>query len=313
MNLFFKNPATLITYKSLFDRTNLKATFVNLPPRRHNLPLTENDFKIQNRHFEISQFICHNLNISLSRIDFANLKTNNILTESGLYSPINNGNKVILWASSEYCYFGFNNYFQFPFTKYNLKRKWRTINLKNQLNLYMYNERGINTKLNNVSVIDLVKSREILSYLTKTYNSELQTRLQFDDTENFILFLTHYTNNVKSKFFKSYISKVTEIAEKENWKILIKRHKYDLVDYSAFFDKKLILKTRQDIINQFPVEFFFNLENLRSIVSTPSSSLVFADVSKLKVYIPTDKSELRTEFLHVLPFLYFIKVKAEKI
>lgn len=314
MNYYFKNPVSLLTYHSLSSKTDLKATYVNAPPTRRNSPLTDHDIVIQNKHFEISNFICNALNISLFRAEFNDFKEKEgVFTESSLHQEWRTGNKIILWTSSEYCYFGFQNYLKYPLTKLKLKKQWQSINLKNQDHVYIYNKAKIDTKFNNISVIDMNKLQTSLKVISDMYSPILIGEAELNCAEESILFLTHYTDDVKSKFFRSYVEKVTEIAIQDGLKILVKRHKYDLFNYSALFDKKILARSNQNLVNYIPVELFFNLKNIKKIIAVPSSSLSFADQSKLNVYMPKKHDEFRKEFLHLEPFLKFIGCKNERI
>ncbi len=314
MNFYFRNPISLLTYKSLYSETDLKATYVNSQPTRHKLPITDHDIIIQNKHFEISNFICSALNITLFRAEFKDFKEEDrVFTESSLHQKWRTGNKIILWASSEYCYFGFQNYFKYPLTKLKLKNQWQSINLKNHDHVYIYNKAKIDTKFKNMSVIDMRKLQTILKVISDMYSPILIGEADLNCAEESVLFLTHYTDNVKSNFFNSYIEKVMEIAKRDGLKILVKRHKYDLFDYSALFDKKMLARSNQNAINYIPVELFFNLKNIKKIIAVPSSSLSFADQSKLNVYTPKKYDEFRKEFLHLEPFLKFIDCKNERI
>lgn len=314
MNFYFRNPISLLTYRALHDQISLKATYVNAPQTRHGLAITDHDLKIQNKHFEISKFISSKLNISLFQEEFNELsKKKNIFTESSLHQNWRTGDNILLWASSEYCYFGFQNYLKFPLTKLKLKHQWQPINLKKQSLIYLYNQENLRIKSKNTSIIDLQKIRSLLKYITNLYTPKLLKESAMNPRVDTLLFLSHYTDNIESKFFKSYISKATKIAKQHGLKILIKRHKYDIQDYSSLFDTKMLTRSNQDIINFIPVELFFNLNNIKKIIAVPSSSLPFADQSKVDVFVPKTNSEFRREFLHLEPFLNFIGYKYERI
>jgi hypothetical protein len=317
LKFFFNNPTSLVIFKainSVFENLDLEAIYVNPSPHKRNYDRIYS-ITAANSNFRISEYICKSLNISLSRIEWEQfIKQKSVLTESLLINRNSlNANSVMLYAGDSYCIFGFSSYKKFFRTKIMLKKYWRKkIMPQNQNMLYIFNQNNSKIEYSNVKYIDINKSKYYLEAAAKDLLPILLDECGLILSGNYLLVLP-YPNFENSIFAKSFNSRVLEVAKKENLKILIKPHKKDKADYSQIFGDKMINSININLLKLIPVEFFFCIPNIKKIIASPSTSLVFAENTKLEILAPTNSNSYRKFFLDLETYLNFVGKKYTRI
>jgi len=314
---FFNNPASLILFKTINSEYNnvlLEAVYVNPNPKKRNFNRTYNTLSA-NSNYRISKQICSALNISLSRIDWQHFsKLKSVFTESLLIHEGNSGaNDLMLFAGDAYCIFGFSSFKNFLRTKIKLKKYWKNkLNPRRQKSLYIFNQNDNPVKYAISCPIDLKKSNFYLESISKIILPKLLAEIQIKFTENYLLVLP-YPNLKNNKYVNNFNSRVLELAKKENLKIIVKPHRKDKLDYSQTFGNCDLNPTQIDLLKLIPVEFFFSQSYIKRIVASPSTSLVFAENSKLEIPAPKDRRLYRKFFLDLETYLCFIGKSYTKI
>jgi hypothetical protein len=317
LKFYFNNPTSLIIYKAInsaFDNLDLEAIYVNPNPHKRNYDKIYS-ITSANSNFRISEHICRSLNISLSRIEWEQfIKQKSVLTESLLININNlNSNSVMLYAGDSYCIFGFISHKKFFRTKIMLKKYWnRKIMPQNQNMLYIFNKNNSKIKYSNVTYIDINISKYYLEAAANDLLPILFEECGLILSGSYLLVLP-YPNFENSSYAKSFNSRVLEVAERENLNILIKPHKKDKVDYSEIFGDKMINSVDINLLKLIPVEFFFCVPNIKKIIASPSTSLVFAENTKLEILAPTNSNLYRKFFLDLETYLSFIGKKYTRI
>ena len=151
--------------------------------------------------------------------------------------------------------------------------------------------------------MELVSSDFIKTIIEK-YNIDLESR--------YLLVLPPSVENCGIDFVEKFFRQVNYLANDKNLKILIKPHRNDNI-HKLFEVSKLKDVIDYNSVKQLFSEFFFLIPNIERIISVPSSSLTFADYSKLTVFVPKDRKLFRKKFLDQTCYLDSIRVNYSKI
>ena len=212
-----------------------------------------------------------------------------------------------MYGSDNYCRFGFKNYINFPYTKYQLRNSWQVVDFAKEDLLYGYNIEGY--KKNSRTIHNTFNLNiPVLKKITRGINDKKKCGLvNFfkDNTEkNYLLVMPYRHDRIDEEFSKNFFLSVKDIARERNLEVVLKNHPNDIYDYSNYFPEKEQIVFHQDVSERhIPAEFFLQSHQVKYSVSIPSSSLAFAEVDRLIVHAPKDRDLFRRKFLDQIPFL----------
>lgn len=311
MELNFTNPITLVIAKSLFGDNLKKAAFVMIQDNK-------NSFRHNSECIAIAEKIARLLNIEFStrtQIEFES-SPSEIVELSKYQNNFDNGHKIIMTGSDSYCALGFNNLFKFPLTKYNLTRKWRTIEFKSKDMLYGLNiSLSKNHAFKNVTLEDfnLVEMKSILNLITKKLPL-LKNENDVQKNIDYLLAMPYNHNLIGSEFNAEFFRCVKVIAKEKNLAIIVKNHPNDKFNYREYLKGSInSVFLDSDEERQMPAEMLMQAFNIKFTVSVPSSALLFADSTRLRVYGAKNRHIFRTRFLDQTPFLEELNIKMRLI
>jgi hypothetical protein len=300
MKLYFSHPIYLIILRSIYKTKKLNAVFVELDLYNRGQFLTTKRRNVINYRFNMSKDIAHILNIQLERITWDEFifKKGAKFIESGLINKFTDSkDTLILQGGDAYTVFGFKNYLPHIKTKIRLLYYWRQkINLQNQKAIYIFNQNNIAHKIN-VHKIDNHKTQKLLNQCSVKLLPKLckQYNLNLKNNEQYTLILPPISNYFGIDYTKRFLEKVFATNNTPHMKFIIKPHRNDELNYRSIVKNSNLVEYNLNKIKYLEVEFLFSLKNIISIFATPSSSLAFADKSKLTVYSPKNKY-LRKQF-----------------
>lgn len=310
---FFNNPISLILLKASElsnDGTFVQASYVNPSPLKRNFNYRYSTLSAD-ANFSLAQGICKILNISLSRIewrDFEAIKSpyaESLLIKKTASYP----GKIQMYAADSYCIFGFSYTLRFILTKLRLIIHWRThLKVRKKTRLYIVNKSKATTNFRNVEIIDCDQSNLLLESVCRILSPELFNNCGLKLKDKYLLVLP-YPNFPDSIFLTKFFSRAQDLAEKESLKILLKPHRKDKNDYSRYFYKEIISPRNPELFKQIPVEILFKHSGVQKIIAAPSTSLYFADDSKLEIIAPKNSHWYKSYFLDCEPYLKFIAKK----
>ena len=312
MKLYFSSPVALITAYGIFSQKLTKAIFVQPHNRGNEGNKTHRDLTKQLQ--KISQVVAKALGIEFSEIQFSEyLRVQPEIIESSLMINSNCAKGIIINGSDSYCIFGFKNYFNFSRTKLKLIRLFkRNFKIHSSATLYYYKQVANNLKTSN-KVINTREVGYLLSSISPKVFASIGQNVKSSINKDCILVLPPICKYSGREFSLKFMQRVESIANERNLKVFIKPHRNDEMKYSDFFtDKSLIIGEKLDL-RFVPVEFFFTLNHVKTIVAVPSSSLALAQGILTQVLVPKNRQLFRRSFLDQLPFLYSIGLKFERI
>ena len=152
----------------------------------------------------------------------------------------------------------------------------------------------------------------LLKFVSTDFIHEIEMEYRIKADAKYLLVLPPSTENTGADFTRVFFNKVNSIAAKDNLSVIVKPHRNDnALEFPHEF-------RNTDAVNynytkQLFSEFFFLIPNIQKVVSVPSSSLVYADHSKLITYVPNDKRNFRKNYLDQICFLDSIGVNYFKI
>lgn len=310
MKIYFKNPITLILYQVInLNNTDQKLEAVYVDP-----DISKSDYdaywhtKESDSNYRISEYICKYFGISLSRISWKEfLSVQKCFTECLIAIKISGkANSIIFYAADYYCFFGFKTYIKFFRVKIKLVRHFRKhLIVKKDTKLFILNPNNLPINNLNIRTIDTAQSYKYLEIISKSILPSLIKNEDLKLNVDCVLVLP-YPNFNDQKYNYQFRSRVLEVAHSENLKVLVKPHRKDKTDYSTVFGDYYIKPINDEFLRLIPVEFFLTLHNVKKIISAPSTSLVFAENSKLEVLAPKNSISYKKFFLDCEPYLKFI-------
>jgi hypothetical protein len=316
-NFYFNNPISLILLCStseIHGKILFKTYFVNPDPNKRNYNHKLNSLTAD-LNFQISQKICEILKVTIQRVDwesFAGVSepfAESLLIKKTKFKP----SIVQLYAADSYCIFGFKQFYKFTITKLRLFFHWRVkLKINRNTKLFIINESKISINHKNIVKIDRLKSENLVKSISKLLIPDLLVTCGLDLNQKYLLVLP-YPNYPDPKFLKNFFSKVNEIAESENLKILLKPHRKDKTDFSPLINSNFAHISNPEYFKLIPVEFLYSLECVHRIAATPSTSLFFASVSRTEVFATSNYDLYRKYFLDCETYLRFIGMKYNKI
>jgi hypothetical protein len=312
MKLYFSSPIALITAYVIFSKKLTKAIFV-LPHNRGNEG-TKDHQKLTKQLNSISQNIARALEIEYFEMQFSDyLLIEPEVIESSLAINQNCAKGIIINGSDSYCIFGFAHYLRFTRTKLKLERLFlRNFKVHSAATLYSYNRfaKSVNSSH---ELIDQVKVRKLLDEVAPIVLTELSQKVTEVINRDCILVIPPISKYSGIDFTLKFMKRVESIAEESNLRVFIKPHRNDSRTYlDVFLNRRLLLGEKLDL-RYIPVEFFFTLSHVKSIVAVPSSSLALAIGIPTQVLVPKNNHLFRKSFLDQLPFLQSIGLEYESI
>lgn len=314
---YFNNPISLILLYStneIHGNTLFETYFVNPNPNKRNYNQKHNS-RTADLNFQISQKICEILNIPIQRVDWESFRgvsepfAESLLIKQSKFKP----SMVQLYAADSYCVFGFKQVYKLTISKLRLFFHWKIkLKIKRNTKLFIVNESKISINHKKIVKIDRLKSEILMKSISKFLIPDLFAPCGLDLNQKYLLVLP-YPNYPDPKFLKNFFSKVNEVAESENLKILLKPHRKDKSDYSSLSNSNFALISNSDYFKLIPVEFLYSLECVHRIAATPSTSLFFASVLKTEVFATSNRNLYRKYFLDCETYLRFIGMKYNKI
>ena len=176
-------------------------------------------------------------------------------------------------------------------------------------NFYVVSESRIKNKKYKIKNLDRVKLAKIANEIGTSLDLEIHSSFIKIASKKILLLLPPNPEIVDKTYYNNFMSKAQEIAIEKGLEILIKQHKNNTINYNneSLNFKFISIKN----IKYYPVELLFNLNCIKFVISEPSSSLIFADKTKLLVYVPSNRSNYRKYFLNQENFLRYTNIKKE--
>lgn len=317
VRFYFSNSVALILYKAIYKNFPKTAVYVRQDRFNRGKPKDTHYYKVEESRLENSIRICEKFSIDLEIIDWDIFtKLQEICFESSLISEWNQENSDIIFQTSDvYTVIGFSNYLNFLFTKIRLNFNWKSvIDVGRPNSIYIFNPNKLPLPHIYFRTIDLDYARKCLTDVSSFVRSDLfiKSEINLYDDEKYILVLPPL-NLAKTNYHNRFMNKVFEIANSSKRKIIIKPHRNDLYDYNEYFDSKIVVNCNFAVFKYFEAEYFFEHKNIDEIIACPSSSLVFADYSKLLIFAPQEQSLFRRHMIDQLVFLQYSGLTYKKI
>ena len=323
MALFFKNPITLILFRTIHPDLNLRlqaflATSTSLKrvkPIDNILTPKETRNVLRVKQLEISKLIAKELNIGI-KIQNPDIlpKDNDFVDFFENHSAYKFSDLNLIYSASDiYCKFGFQNYLKYTLKKIKLKRSWsRGINFNQNHITYLFDQPQLHKNESEIKTINLDLANHFLSLAKKSVLPKMifDTKLMRSNSCLLVLPPIEYKN---PKFFNTFFSFCLRIAKDENLEILIKPHRWDTTDYKTKFKNKNYIHSLDLNSRLLPVEFLFNESFVKKIITVPSSSLVFTDPKKTTIICPRDRILFGNQYLDQTVFMRHLGLDYEVI
>jgi hypothetical protein len=317
VRFYFRNSVALILYKAIYNNFPKTAVFVKQDTFNRGKPKDTHYYKVEESRLENSIKICKKFSIDLEIIDFNTFtKLRKICFESSLINEWNQENSDIIFQTSDvYTAIGFSNYLNFLFTKIRLNLSWKSIiDIEEPNSIYIFNPNKLPVPNIYFRTVDLGYTHDCLTDVSGYIRPYLlkKSEINLYDNEKYILVLPP-SNFAKTNFHKRFMNEVFEMANSLKKKIIIKPHRNDLCDYKDYLDSEIVVNCNFDVFKFFEVEYFFGHKNIDKIIAYPSSSLVFADYSKLLIFVPKERELFRRHVIDQLVFLKYSGLNYKKI
>ena len=317
MKFYTNDPISIITCLASLDKNISEVVYVIPDPNNRGLGITNSYLEVLNSRYSASQKIASHLNLKISTISWKYFQDNisevQIVDSLLAQGNIPHAHTIIMQSSDTYCVFGFSNYRSFLRTKIKLRSYWRKRLRYNRFNSF-YFFGNLNSKIDSEKLfnINVKGAKDLLEIVSSDFIKTIVEKYNIDPESKYLLVLPPTVENCGIDFVEKFFNQVNYLANKRNLKILIKPHRNDNI-------QNLIEKSKHndtiyyDNVKQLFSEFFFLIPNIEEVVSVPSSSLAFADYSKLTVFIPKDRKLFRRKFLDQTCYLDSIGVNYSKI
>ena len=221
-----------------------------------------------------------------------------------------NNPEIICQSSDVYNAFGKVGQIHYLLTRIKLQKLYQN-GLKDYIksNFYVVSESRIKNKKYKIKNLDRVKLAKIANEIGTSLDLEIHSSFIKIASKKILLLLPPNPEIVDKTYYNNFMSKAQEIAIEKGLEILIKQHKNNTINYNneSLNFKFISIKN----IKYYPVELLFNLNCIKFVISEPSSSLIFADKTKLLVYVPSNRSNYRKYFLNQENFLRYTNIKKE--
>jgi hypothetical protein len=309
----FTNPISLVIAKTIFGDRLKKASLI-LPIKNQRF---FNGNRLEEQGVSLSIKLSEILGIEFDLIEqeehFSNQSQVIEATLKRRLSP--NGQTLIMTTSDIYCRFGFKNYKNFLITKQKLKKLWSAVDYNSKDLLYGFSLEGTKNKLTcKVSDIDITGVKKILREITLDFGFMFSDFFSMGNDKKYLLVMPYRHDQISENFSKIFFEHANIIAKEKNLSIILKNHPNDVFDYAQYFsceEETLIMSDKLE--RHIPVELFLQSKQVDYTVSVPSSSLAFAEIDRLSVLVPTDRSLYRKKFLDQEPFLNRLKLNIKTI
>ena len=316
MRLHLNNPIAIVICKTIYGKKLSEVRFVSIANRRkgltQNLKGTIADKNRQNIAEKIAEIL--GIKFSITTYDKFIEEDIDILDSTLVANNVKGKFDLVLQSSDAYCRLGFQSYFRFFAYKIHLFQYWRKIiNYKKVKNLYVFNFHNYKYKFTNIKIININLTRKNLKQISSKLNTNTNVFLQLNTKKKILLVLPPVRNIVGVDFHQKFIGYMLEVAKRENMYVVIKPHRGDYTNYSKLQTAQLDLYSNYSELRNYPVEFLFSLNQISKILAVPSSSLVFADYSKLTILVPRDKKLFMRRFLDQTIYLDNIGVTYSEI
>jgi hypothetical protein len=279
----------------IFSKKLTKAIFV-APPNKEK-EKSQDYQKLVKQLKSISQNLARVLEVDWLEMQFSDfMLVEPEVIESSLAVNQNSSDGLIMSGSDTYCVFGFTNYLWFARTKLQLKRAFlRDFKMHSSSVFYSYHKY---TKSQNTSyeLIDRVKVRKLLDTIAPVVHAELSQEITKAIDQECILVLPPISEYTGVEFTSKFMQRVELLAVEGNLKVFIKPHRNDNTPYVDLFSNRGLLLGEELDLRYIPVEFFFSLQNIKYVVSVPSSALALAVGLPTKVLVPKNKNLFRRSF-----------------
>ena len=323
MALFFKNPISLILFRTIHPDLDLRlqaflSTRISLDKTKpiDNILTPKETFNVLRiSNLEISKLIAKELNIGMRILnpdilpkdnDFVDFLENHSAYK---FSYLN----FIYSGSDMYCKLGFQNYLKYTRKKIKLKRSWsRNFNFNQNHITYLFDQPKFHKNKTEIKTINLDLANHFLSLAKKSVLPKVIYDTKAKRLNSCLLVLppSEYRN---PKFFNAFFSFCLRIAKDENLEILIKPHRWDITDYKTKFKNKNSIHSLDRSFKLMPVEFLFNESFVKKIITVPSSSLVFTDPKKTTIICPRDRILFGNQYLDQTVFMRHLGLDYEVI
>jgi len=317
MKFYTNDPISIIACMASLDKKISEVVYVIPDPNNRGLGITNNYLEVLNSRYSASQKIASNLNLKISKISWSYFQDNisevQIVDSLLAQGKIPNAHTVIMQSSDTYCVFGFSTYRSFLRTKIKLRGYWRKRLKYNKFNTF-YFFGNLNNEVNSKKLfnIDIKKAKDLLEIVSSDFIKTIVEKYNIDPESRYLLVLPPSVENCGIDFVEKFFKQVNCLANGKNLKILIKPHRNDSI-HKLFEISKHKNVIDYNSVKQLFSEFFFLIPNIERVVAVPSSSLTFADYSKLTVFVPKDRKLFRRKFLDQTCFLDSIGVNYSKI
>jgi hypothetical protein len=317
VKFYTNDPISIITCVASLGKKISEVVYVIPDPSNRGLGITNNYLEILNSRYSASQKIVSNLNLKISTISWKYFQDNisevQIVDSILAQGKISHAHTIIMQSSDTYCVFGFSTYRSFLRTKIKLRSYWRKRLKYNKFNTF-YFFGNLSSKINSKKLfnINVKGAKDLLEIVSSDFIKTIVEKYNIDPESRYLLVLPPSVENCGIDFVEKFFKQVNCLANEKNLKILIKPHRNDNI-HKLFEISKHKGTIDYDTVKQLFSEFFFLIPNIEEIVSVPSSSLTFADYSKLTVFVPKDRKLFRRRFLDQTCFLDSIGVNYSEI
>jgi hypothetical protein len=301
--LLFTNPMSIVIAEASLGSKVEKARFALYPRNQRWNQGNRNHAESISVAAKFSDI----LEVSLDTITYEESATYPApIIEAGLKrKPMGTGQTLIMSNSDMYCRFGFPRSLDYILTKRKLKRLFNKVYYDSHDHIIGFNLKDLKTNLRcTVSDIDILETKKLLRKIILQDEFKSLWFLSEDSEDKYLLVCPYRHDAISSKFTGEFFKKVREIAERKKLRIIVKNHPNDTYDYRSYLpNERKNLAYQDSEARHVPVEMFLQSKNIAYTVACPSSSLAFADASKLLVLVSSDRDLYRRKFLDQSPFL----------
>ena len=317
MKFYTNNPISIVTCITAVGNRVNEIVFVFPDPSNRGQGITEHYLKVLNSRYSASLKIANRFNIKISTIEWHAFRYNisevKIVDAHLSRGQILHEHSVIMQPSDSYCALGFSQLRKFTRNKIALTNYWRrNINYDKKNTFYIFGNTRDKSNLSNIIHIDLELLNDLLKFVSTDFIHEIEMEYRINANSKYLLVLPPSTKNTGTDFTRVFFNEVNSLAAKDNLNVIIKPHRNDnTLEFPHEF--RNVDSFNYNHTKHLFSEFFFLIPNIQKIVSVPSSSLAYADHSKLITYVPNNKRNFRRNFLDQICFLDSIGVDYFKI
>ena len=308
MELFYRNPLTIILFRTIYPDLNLRLKAFYIPDSRSpkNLNRKSRHIKAINKvdkyQLVISKLIGDKMNISIHTLSSEKLPTKNSFVDT-LPPSQSDSLKLIFQPSDIYCSIGFDSYFRYMRKKIKLKYLWnKGVNFKHRNGIYLFDHGQFHKNRSNIEPLNIDLARSFLNLAQKSVLSKIVSECKLKIERPFLLVLPP-SEHSNPEFFDAFFLYCIQLAKNEDLKIFIKPHRHDLTDYKTKFTDKMFIQSFNSNIKYMPTEFLLNMDSVKKIIAIPSSSFAFVDPKKTTIICPKNRKLFGKQYLDQTIFM----------